>query len=498
MNIKNEKRKLLVSLLNSAKISRVLSGNFSYRTHEGIVYNDTLFTQYAGIPYSKDMSFLALQITVEVKLTVVSEILSGLKKYFHDDRLVLKAIEEKILQIEYIKSSLPFELEKAGYQLWATEAEKIKQQVDALEEKLYGKSSVQNKQEIEMCYAYIYKKYETKKHLLSQKQQQGFCAYIEQIEQAIEPEKTYKFKKILKESLSFHFFREYWHTQIPKDVYLKVFRLVLDISGMQDYEILIWNNGNISLTRENLLIPESSSYNFLPLERVLRIITHEIMVHGITWKNQKRFFGRITGAKYLLKEEWLASYMEARLLWENAKTINLKPMATARIFAGEILSGDEFWNFIEIYRVLTGQKTSSVKKTFLRNKSCQSKLLPGTYRKDLSYLRGLKILRQHALMRDITNEKNMLALFSGKISFEDCLSYGEKLVSHERFVRPVNISDYLIFHLSKNKKYTSLKEYLENKYPDMYTIFREYESLSAVKQKKLSELLDILSPYCHG
>lgn len=45
--------------------------------------------------------------------------------------------------------------------------------------------------------------------------------------------------------------------------------------------------------------------------------------------------------------------MEARLLGENPQTIKLQPMATARILSGEILSGDEFWNFIETYRILT-------------------------------------------------------------------------------------------------------------------------------------------------
>lgn len=92
----------------------------------------------------------------------------------------------------------------------------------------------------------------------------------------------------------------------------------------------------------------------------------------------------------------------------------------------------------------------------------------------------------------------MLFLFSGKISFDDCLEYGKNIISHDRFVKPVNMSDYLVFHLSKNEKYKNYAEYLEKKYPDMYTIFREYESLGAVKQRKLSELYDILSSCCYG
>lgn len=139
MDIQKEKRKLIVAVHNSAKISRVISGNYSYRTHGDIVYNDTLFSEYAQTPYSSDINFFALEIKVTTKLSVVYEILQGLKKHFQNDAFIHASIEEKLLQIELAKYALPFELEKAGHTLNEEYAKKLLKKIDGLESKLYGK-----------------------------------------------------------------------------------------------------------------------------------------------------------------------------------------------------------------------------------------------------------------------------------------------------------------------------------------------------------------------
>lgn len=494
MDIQKEKRKLIVAVHNSAKISRVISGNYSYRTHGDIVYNDTLFSEYAQTPYSSDINFFALEIKVTTKLSVVYEILQGLKKHFQNDAFIHASIEEKLLQIELAKYALPFELEKAGHTLNEEYAKKLLKKIDGLESKLYGKKITDTPYEAWVCIAYLQKKLLKKWENLSEYQRNTFQKYLVKIQKHIPSTEKYNFPTIRKEHISFHFFRNYGNIQIQKQDYTELFRLALDVSGMQDYSILIWNNGNISLSRNALFIPESSSYNTLPLERVLRIITHEIMVHGISWKNQKRFFGRIKWANYTQCEEGLASYMEARLLGENPQTIKLQPMATARILSGEILSGDEFWNFIETYRILTWQQTSSVKKSFLRHKVYHSKKLPGSSRKDLSYIRGL-IQIQEYLQK---NDNDILPLFAGKLSFWDAKKYGSKHIQSSRFVSPVNISDFLLYQLSNDHRYTNYQKYIENKYPDIYTSFRDIDSLSQEKQWKLQKMLDIFSSYIYG
>lgn len=459
------------------------------------MYNDTLFMQYAGFEYSPNLNFEALQTTVSVKLNVTKEILEWLKEYFSEDDIIYSSIFESISLIQLCLLSLPYELEKA----WYIVNESIENQreremrISVIETMLYGKKISKTTDELEICMAYLNKKFYDNSILLWEFEKNEFQNYLNKIQEELQINTSYNFPKILKEWISLHFLRRYWSTLIQKEKYIIIFQLALDISGMQNHKILPWNGWNIAITRDAMLIPESSSYSELPLIRVLSIITHEIMVHWVCWKNQKRFFWMFKWGKYRIKEEWLAMYMESRMIWENPKTINLKPVASTRILAGEILNGKDFLKFIKIYRKLTNQKTSSVKKTFLRHKLYHSKNLNGVCRSDLNYIRGLKAISEYVL-----DWKNISYLFSGKISVLQAEECWPKLIGDENFVLPIPISDYVIFKLSKTEQFPSFISYLDHKYPDINYVFQDIDTISTQKKDKLIELEDIFSKLLYG
>lgn len=182
------------------------------------------------------------------------------------------------------------------------------------------------------------------------------------------------------------------------------------------------------------------------------------------------------------------------MLGENPKTINLKPYASARILAGEILDGKEFYSFIELFRTLTKQKTSSVKKSYLRHKSWHSHIYPWVNREDISYMRGLSETQEYLL----ENKQNILPLFAWKLSFSDAKNIWSTLIQEQKFVKPINISDYIIYELSQCWKYKNFQEYIEKKYFDIYTAFNDMESLPDFKKQKLREIVNIILPYIHG
>ncbi len=488
-------------LLQSKKISRVISGHWSYKSHGEHIYNQTLFEEYAWIPYSPNMDFIFLRYTIEIQLEVTLKTLEKYIEVIQDNSIFYDALIEKKHLLELVLLSLPYELQKAWYDIEEKKIEKNKRQkrISEIEKLIWGRKVSEHMEEFWPCIRYLKEKYQLNKHKLlnneiwlfenSLKKIEKYCEYDKNDE---ESENWVRRESVLRDRFSQEFFHKFGMTLIKREDYIEIFRKSLEVYGMQDMEIQSWNGGNISITKDTFLIPESSSYNFLTLQRILCLIYHEIAIHGVTWKNQKRFFGSLRGSQYYEKEEGLASYLEARLLGYNNESANTSLCAHSRILAWEILSGKEYWDFIHILRILTRQKTGSVKKSFLRNKIYQSHTDAWATRKETAYLRGFEKLKSY-----IDKKKDIRLLLLGKLSFEQCEQLWGEHLSDPKFVKPFSLSDYLIYHLGKKyfppENISHYSDYLERKYPDIGNMFRNIDELEEQKQRRLEELLNLLT-----
>ena len=59
-----------------------------------------------------------------------------------------------------------------------------------------------------------------------------------------------------------------------------------------------------------LEIPRNDAHEFFTIERLLKLLTHEIESHYINAFNGKVLIWNFRGARNLPKEEWLAMFME--------------------------------------------------------------------------------------------------------------------------------------------------------------------------------------------
>lgn len=495
----------IIKILQSKKISRVLSGHWAYRSYGKNIYNQTLFEEFGEMPYSKDIDYILLRYTLELKLEITIKTIEKYLQKLQDDIIFYEAIEEKKNLLELALLSLPFEFQKAGYQIdeTPTQIKKRKKDIENLETKIWGEKISENPHETRNCIIYLEKKYKKNRHLLMQEDDWNFEYFFKKIEKYwdiewVKDETSQNFHTSLpdhdnaQENLSYLFFENFRTVEIKREDYIEIFRKCLYISGLKDIEIQIWNGGSISITKDVLLVPESSSYNFLSLQRILCLVYHEIIIHGTTWKNQKRFFWSLRWSKYYEKEEGLASYIESRLLWYYNNSCIPSLCAHSRILAWEILNGSQYWDFIRILRVITKQKTGSTKKSFLRNKIYHSYDDVWTSRKEASYVRWF-----YKVQRYIQENKDLRYLLLWKLSFERCEEQWEKYISDTKFVLPISISDYIIYHIAEqyipHKNYSSYDMYMKTKYPDIHNFFQDISGLTGEKKEKLQELLDFIN-----
>lgn len=434
-------------------LEKIIEVTYSYREiNDGCLLNETLFEEYTGLSYPNyDVWYLCrkYKYKISVQIILIDEIIHRANKIRVLSRsdslrrgLFIDALEyiKNILEISVLWAD--FELEKAGVNLRITDAKKRKiiKKIEKKEEIAFWKKVSEIPEEFSYCYNFVIQNHEKKKKRLSQKDSENMSKYLTEI-QAKWDFIIQDTQKMTKKSLKDAFLK----VEIPRKDYRKIFDAVCELYGLPQ-RTKITNAGSIYDGDHFLEIPRNDAHASFPIERILKLLTHEIESHYINSYNGRLLLGNFRGAKNLPKEEWLAMFMEKIFHTYTYDTIDNIVEYFFVIMAWEILSGDHFVDFMRImgkeYACKRDYRTSVA-----RSKRNYSPKFAGVQHKDVVYFRWLT-----QTIEFLKNGWEFRKLFLWKVWFDDLENIDSIRTTSphkDDLVFPLFISDivhYYFFH----------------------------------------------------
>jgi len=209
------------------------------------------------------------------------------------------------------------------------------------------------------------------------------------------------------------------------------------------------NAGSIYDGDHFLEIPRDEAFSSFPIERLLKLLTHEIESHYINSYNGRKLIGSFRGAKNLPKEEGLAMFMEKIFYGYTYDTIDNIVEYFFTIMAGESLAGEDFSEFMRIMGKEYACKRS-YERAVTRAKRNYSLEYGGVQHKDTVYFRGLTQIVEY-----LKSGGEFYKLFLGKIGFHDIENISDIYESHkekEELIFPIFISDLIYYFFTEKQK----------------------------------------------
>ena len=223
-------------------------------------------------------------------------------------------------------------------------------------------------------------------------------------------------------------------TEIPREKYVEIFRIALEILWLTDVKILLkeWIT-NISVSIHSINIPLSDDYKTLTIKRILELITHELEKHAIWNNNNWNLIWNLKSLAYLWQEEWAAHVFEKLWQWNDLDHIPLNRYLS-RMLGWEILSGYEFKKFLTIMNKLDGEKIN-VETFFRRFKRWKDFQLPWVNPKEKMYwIWALEIIQR------LKKEENPLWFFLAK-NWSDEQNQVNQMVLWDESLTPQNLDN---------------------------------------------------------
>lgn len=171
--------------------------------------------------------------------------------------------------------------------------------------------------------------------------------------------------------------------EIPREDYIEIFELSLDVLWLEWYEVVLTSNSNVSINKWKVNIPDNADYAYLKISRIIALISHELEVHAITNANNDILFGWMKSLSYIWREEWTAHVMEHLAQWywlDDIPTNRYLP----RMLVWELVNGKDFKKFLHIMNKLDWQ-TINVDDFFTRFKRWKNIDLPWVNPKEKLY-----------------------------------------------------------------------------------------------------------------
>ncbi len=457
-------------------LEKIIEVTYSYKDiWEWNLYNETLFEDYLKVPYSKNMNLSVLWKKYSHKIyKQIWTIDDSIKKLEHLNVLSrVESLRRSILidALLYVRNILElsskavvFEIEKAWDTIWIIDSQRnrLLHTIESLEKKAFWPLVMENSGEFSRCYNFIERNHNLQKSKLSRS----------------DVIKMNKFLKIIKNSRKCDFTEIHevpspeleeplFNIDIQRKDYRKIFDSVCEIYNLPQRTVLS-NAGSIYDWDESLEIPRNENFSCLPLDRVLKLLTHEIESHYINQYNWKKILWNFRWAKNLPKEEWLAMFMERIYLGYTYDTIDTIVEYFFTILAWEILSWEDFQEFMRI--MVTEYKCMrSYDVAVLRAKRNYSFHAPWVQHKDVVYFRGLTEVIDY-----LKTWWEFKKLFLWKVWFLDLdnmYDLYQRYEKKEEIVFPLFISDLISYYfknLEKNNQYEfNIQEYnlfLKKKY----------------------------------
>jgi len=375
---------------------------------------------------------------------------------------------------------LPFEGEKGGipHHLSSEEIRARIQQIEDIEAEIFGGKIIDHPDEVQDAYESLQKLYSEKKENLSYQEQQFFLDCIQKL-QDFRPHHSDNQKFSTQHTLPFSI----PNIELSQADYISIFQKVFEIYAIPTHVRIDSTLSTIRVTK--------SIYTTLSLSRVLELIQHEIETHVLIRWNSEKMIGDMKGANYLIREEWLAMTAEAYMS-NDPKRLDIK--RTASIAMGEILSGEDFRVFMQIFWKM--ENIPNTQWYYLRRKRNYPFNYPGVQHKDTSYYRGQKIIHKY-----IEEGKDIKDLYLGKVSFEDIPLLKQYVQENNISVQyPLLVWEVIQHILSREKLHEdAFWQYLREKYhflnPKEEVENETIDRMTFAQKRKILQILRIIEQY---
>lgn len=454
--------------------------------------------------------------------------------YYEDNpnkkEILKQAIEYNLKLLALSEEGFVFEMEKAWYKhgLSDIEVEEKIARLETLETDIFWGKIIDNQQESKLCFEFMKSKLnaykwmdneekikrinaETATRILSDQEIKRLEWYYEKINKTLLSKgyDTSVKDNISKEEVwvavseinpTCDFLEEYWEKMISREVYVDMFQKCLDLLWLPQKVRVTWVTW-IYDWPEFLDIPDNEKYSELPLKRVMKLISHEIMWHYVNQQVHEESFWKVRGAGNVEKEEWLAKFLDTVVLWGDVNGMNAIVPNMSRILAWEILSPDEFEDFVDLYGEITEKKAENNMGTILRHKRNYPIWYKWVQHKDVTYSRGLI-----KVVNFLKEWWSIHELFQWKFSIDDIREWitwnsDFNLNTKENPFNPVLITDIMLFFMiaKTSEKYSFTQDwftqYVQEKYWDYLSDSDiSWEKINKISRKELVQVFWIVSP----
>lgn len=386
---------------------------------------------------------------------------------------------QNILEITLL--GLPFELEKmkAKSKQSMQQANLNIDKIQKLEQGLYGWNVLDKQTEISMSYNYLSWLFINSHSLLTDQQQKLFLDWLQLIKSKIYFT-NWKNNHILNYRNELD---EKWQKYIGIEQAKEVFQLIINIYGL-DKKVFIDDTGNFRVSDKWIHIPQS--LDKIQLIALLRLIVHEIETHMICNYNNNITVWTFKGANHTSKEESLAVISEEVLIGTDLSILKYSGMIPV-ILMWELLQGEEFWQFMNIYTTLRREKLNPL--SFVRFKRNYSFSLPWVQHKDTSYFRWITEIFEYLKSWESVNN-----LYIWNISLEDTKEIADKINGKNKQLKfPLMIGEIILYSMKHHSiHHENFMKYLEEKY-SFTKLQWGLSRLTLSQKKKLMQVLNLIS-----
>lgn len=455
------------------ELEKIIEVTYSYRDVEPpYILNETLFEEYLKLSYPEnDLPYLwrKYRYKIQVQLVLIEDILKKTTKIKILSRseslrrwIFIDALEyvKKILEMSVF--ALDFELQKwwVPHKLTPAKIKSKIREIEKREREVFGPKVIESTEEFSFCYNFVSKNHEAKKKTLWDKDRKAMKRYLKIIKESKKCD-LIETPDVQKKLLRWAFLKK----EIPRKEYRKIFDSVCEMYGLPQ-RTKITNAGSIYDGDHFLEIPRSDSFANFPIERLLKLLSHEIESHYINSYNGRLLLGNFRWAKNLPKEEGLAMFMEKIFHGYSYENIDNIVEYFFTIMAGECLEGHDFKEFMRIM----GREYKCKRSYFpavVRAKRNYSPEYVWVQHKDVVYFRGLTQVVDY-----LKQWWEFWKLFLWKVWFHDLdnlydiyTGFEEK----EKLVFPIFISDLIYYYLTEKEK----DEHFEFQTPEYYLYIKK-------------------------
>ena len=486
--------KLKENIFN-VKMADVFELTFAYDTKDGKFFNRTLFADFA---------WLSIKSTGKELFTRTNQLLHIKKIYIQQSRndlLKLPKMEGKseilLWTLDYIEKIvdltilwLPFEIEKAGNPslLSVQEIEERTKKMENIEKDLFGGNIRENPLEVTNCYRSLEKKIDKKLPAMTESQKkicEKLLISVRELPAFVDVEGIFKnrqkdartenYKKLFEDN------KALFEKKIDRGDYIRIFELVFVMYGIKK-PIQVDERSSIYDWDDALHIPSGKNYEVLSLQKILRLIQHEIERHMLSLENNRENIWWFRGWYNFFVEEWSAMLMEWTLEGKSASDYSWISASLPNILAGELLNGDEYKEYI--YTGLYSKKDAE--GTILRRKRLYPLHQRGIQHKDTMYTRWPK-----AVIEYLSQWWNPKDLYIWRLQTKDIA----KAPTKKNIKYPKLVSEVIMQKLVNKKINDSeFKDFIAGKYNFLTedTVKDKMNDFTDEQKRKLVEILQII------